>query len=457
MNLRRITLKYMGWCPGMKSAARFVPDKDIPPTRMVLFIALFGSVAITSYIIVQRSLVFFGVPSPTTVNVDNSKPGLIVMEDSLFLAMEVEIGDGFEIFSTRQVCLVQISTEGQILDINAILDLRRAFLASMDIIVTTDGKWHMVYQQYRIGGTYYLDNDLKYIYSDDGENWEKPVVVSKGGLHSPHSIDISLTEVGNGEIILCYRKWNKEIEDETVYYSTYRPKEGWETPKETSFNWYGVSSFLDKDGAVAIVGGPYPEESLISIDGGAYLFGMWSSTYVARMKEEGKWDEPLVLNYGGGIRAKIFPSQIRDGYFIVTNGIGGDRWVQLTFSDDLESWDPPITFGDAQKPTFAELPNGVLVLVFERSFEPPPGVSGEVWTELFISTSRDGSSWSTPSKLETIMDEKGVESMLSNRRSAASVIASIPTAVLVILLLYKKKGPVSGKLNFRSNNSGFTP
>ena len=26
MNLRRITLRYMGWCPGIKSAARFIPD-----------------------------------------------------------------------------------------------------------------------------------------------------------------------------------------------------------------------------------------------------------------------------------------------------------------------------------------------------------------------------------------------------------------------------------------------
>ena len=29
MNLRKITLKYMGWCPGVKSAAMFIPDKEI--------------------------------------------------------------------------------------------------------------------------------------------------------------------------------------------------------------------------------------------------------------------------------------------------------------------------------------------------------------------------------------------------------------------------------------------
>ncbi len=28
MNLRKITLRYMGWCPGMKSAAMFFPDRE---------------------------------------------------------------------------------------------------------------------------------------------------------------------------------------------------------------------------------------------------------------------------------------------------------------------------------------------------------------------------------------------------------------------------------------------
>ncbi|HUV55096.1 MAG TPA: hypothetical protein VMW03_07820 [Candidatus Krumholzibacteriaceae bacterium] len=29
MNLRKLTLRYMGWCPGYDSASRFVPDRDI--------------------------------------------------------------------------------------------------------------------------------------------------------------------------------------------------------------------------------------------------------------------------------------------------------------------------------------------------------------------------------------------------------------------------------------------
>jgi len=33
MNLRTLTLKYLGWCPGMDNAARFIPDGDIPDAR----------------------------------------------------------------------------------------------------------------------------------------------------------------------------------------------------------------------------------------------------------------------------------------------------------------------------------------------------------------------------------------------------------------------------------------
>ena len=30
MNLRKVTLSYLGWCPGVSAAAKFVPDREIP-------------------------------------------------------------------------------------------------------------------------------------------------------------------------------------------------------------------------------------------------------------------------------------------------------------------------------------------------------------------------------------------------------------------------------------------
>ena len=34
MNLRKLTLKYFGWCPGIDNAAKFIPDGDIPDVKM---------------------------------------------------------------------------------------------------------------------------------------------------------------------------------------------------------------------------------------------------------------------------------------------------------------------------------------------------------------------------------------------------------------------------------------
>ena len=142
----------------------------------------------------------------------------------------------------------------------------------------------------------------------------------------------------------------------------------------------------------------------------------------------------------------------------MTNGIRGVDWVEFSFSDDLESWDPPINFGNAQRPTFAELPNGALVLVFERFFEPPLDVpTGKVWTELFISTSPDGVNWSTPRKVETTVEETGLESILSNRRSMASAFACIPVSALVVILLYKKPSLGLGRSHGESNSSESMP
>jgi hypothetical protein len=40
MNLRRITLKYKGWCPGIKSASGFIPDKEIPIAQVYALIII---------------------------------------------------------------------------------------------------------------------------------------------------------------------------------------------------------------------------------------------------------------------------------------------------------------------------------------------------------------------------------------------------------------------------------
>jgi hypothetical protein len=446
MNLRKITVKYMGWCPGVKAAARFVPDRDVPPIRFAVFVVLIGSVALSSYLIAQKLLMIYGIPPSESVTINNFRPKLIVVGDDLLLTTDVEIGYGLDVLRKGQVCLAKLTTEGRITDVGVILDHGGAFISTMDLLATKDGKWYMVYQLSALGSYPYQGSELKLISSNDRKSWEKPVIIFKAGFKSLDFEDVSLTEVDKGEIFLCYRKWDKETNDHTVFYSKYTPQNGWGPQEEAPFNWYSVSSFLDKDDVPWIVGveygRPFPHP---------YYFT--NRTYISRMGEDGGWIEPIDLNYVRGVRAQVFYSRIRDGYFLVTNGKFGDDYVQLSFSDDLKNWGLPITFGNARRPTFAELSNGTLILVFERFFEPPPDVlTRKAWTELFISTSPDGLNWSTPQKVETIVDERGLESILSFRRSVASAFASIPIVVCLILLLYKR--PNFGFRQSKLKNNG---
>ena len=43
MSLRKVTLRYLGWCPGIEAAARFIPDKEIPDGRVKWVSAMGGA------------------------------------------------------------------------------------------------------------------------------------------------------------------------------------------------------------------------------------------------------------------------------------------------------------------------------------------------------------------------------------------------------------------------------
>jgi len=53
MNLRRITLKYMGWCPGVDQAARFLLDHEIPLKPWMLSVSVVAIIAI--FLVAQPS------------------------------------------------------------------------------------------------------------------------------------------------------------------------------------------------------------------------------------------------------------------------------------------------------------------------------------------------------------------------------------------------------------------
>ena len=69
MNLRTTTLKYLGWCPGVESAARFIPDRDVS-SRTVVSLAI----SVTSIIIVglyaAQNLLIRPASGPLEIKID---------------------------------------------------------------------------------------------------------------------------------------------------------------------------------------------------------------------------------------------------------------------------------------------------------------------------------------------------------------------------------------------------
>ena len=54
MNLRSLTLKYLGWCPGVESAARFIPERDVSNKTVIALALSFTSIIIVGLFAAQN-------------------------------------------------------------------------------------------------------------------------------------------------------------------------------------------------------------------------------------------------------------------------------------------------------------------------------------------------------------------------------------------------------------------
>jgi hypothetical protein len=57
MNLRSLTLKYLGWCPGVESAARFIPERDVSNKTVIALAISFTSIIIVGLFAAQNLLI----------------------------------------------------------------------------------------------------------------------------------------------------------------------------------------------------------------------------------------------------------------------------------------------------------------------------------------------------------------------------------------------------------------
>jgi hypothetical protein len=111
MNPRKITLEYLGWCPGVESAARFIPDKEL--SERVILLRITGGVL--GFILL--GILLSGVPVPAKppyinlkINIDQetySKDDIVIIEYRIINKIPFKIK--LEPFSYREESLYRYS------------------------------------------------------------------------------------------------------------------------------------------------------------------------------------------------------------------------------------------------------------------------------------------------------------------------------------------------------------
>jgi hypothetical protein len=446
MNLRKVTLRYLAWCPGVESAARFMPDRDIPPTRIALFTAIVVITSVSSYAITNRALVIFGWPPEPNVEVRNLDPILVISDGQLYVAIEVQtrIVSALGLLPSyvgSSVYVARLSLDGSLEAEDKVLGFKNAYIGPWDLLISGDGRWLMAYQHRSARASVY--SDLYFIHSEDGREWSEPEVIAESrrgeGAFFP-----KLLEMENGDIFLLTGR----------QYRIHSSESGWGSARDTPI-WaeemqtiaHEVWPFLDEEGRVAIVGVHREWKTGEAFDE--------QGLPLTVLGEDGSWTEPRHLTHLGmplrGESPYMLYSDVAGGYLLLMEDVAphtiSDEW-SAHFSPDLETWGRPAVFlrdepltgtvMDIGDLSIAELRDGLLVAVYRgiiRDVTGYPESYSRISEGLYVSTSGDGATWSTPVELETLEDEEALIAGSEWQRIPASALSSLVLTASALIIV----------------------
>lgn len=369
MNLRKITLRYMGWCPGVKAASRFLPDGEIPSTQVAMMLALASMISLSGYHITNMALSTVGFPSYGDISITYDNPILAARGNEIYLAGIVNTGDTLDFGTRYTLYLAKMSIEVRASDAVTLVDTQ--LLLNYDMLVTKDGRFYIAYTQNTLAE---VPKKLFVLESDDGRDWDESVLVFSGYLR-----EHVLTETKDGRplLFIYYNERLKQSGDvdypESKYsFSTYSGDE-WALFEECPFDFklYSFSSATDRDGNVRITGlnSTYIQEAFLDYDD-AYM--------ITGLDENGEWMEPRTLKIGDITNVEfrepdLLYSTERDGFYFafVSYALispGRTRYtVHIRFSRDLVDWEEVVVLQPGSDPSMAELPDGTIVAARARS------------------------------------------------------------------------------------------
>lgn len=431
MNFRKITLKYMGWCPGVEVASRFIPNQNIRPSKLILVFFIITSIMAGSYMISIQALSAQNYPSVVNAVTRNSRPVIVINGDRLYALAEVET-----IFSTggrlggkpqrSKVFLIEFSAEGEIVSSKPIIDIDRNFLGTLDAIVTSTGEWYVVYRYYGVDPVAGADHsDLLLKHSVDGENWSEPIVIAENiGTYWMHMTkeqrlkvrlieEAQIIEDGEGQIHLIF----SDVEHRCYHRS--KISTGWSEIKEIPFDTDNPYLFMDTDNKIGIIG---PEESpgpLEELNGILY----------SHLLPDGSVEDPVFIkdqnNALRGYLARMVYNPKDDGYMISYRVLSPSREHVILHSMNMETWKISKGLINTWETTIDVLPDGRYMLIYV-----------EDWT-LYTITSEDGVNWCAPVMISIIDEQALYIAGQSQKATIATVITAITTISTIVVM---KKG-----------------
>lgn len=439
MNPRAATLRILRWCPGVESAAKFLPDNDLAPSKVVASLIIGVLIMFTGFLGAQQIQMALGLQGGAW-RIINESPSLVAAGDGLYLFLSVQtegIGLQEPIESSYRV---KIDLQGKVYEKHDAPGVGEA-------IIIKEGLWLLAYTS---GG-------VKVVESTDGIAWGPPVTVAenlgeeygsideyfRSGIGFTVYEDPSLAELGDGLVLMvftCRTRMNltrvdgmKYVNDTLESHYSVRGVDGeWSPParipgltsdtrtKRVNLRqdeWLhhratplDPSCFTLLDGSVGVVA---MDIDAVTDDAEVLWFTQTDGSW---------WPLPRHLPYIRGRSPCILGSQKLGGYVLAYDNLEHDQ-VEVAFSTDLGSWGNfsrlPVLeeYRWPGHPSLAEL-GGTVVVAYER------------FPDIYLSSMGDGSGWRAPVKVENIWSE---DAQLVAGSTRMTVISSLTGGALGIV------------------------
>ena len=449
MNLRSATLKYLGWCPGVSSAAKFLPNKDVDPVRIMSIIVMAVMILVSGFYSTNYVLASMGFPDTTGAEVINVDPILTAYNGELFITFNVKTYiSGSASTRSSSIYSAQLSDDGRLADLVKVIDLGRVSLQSMDVTVDSNGRWFIAYYHEKFTETSLAGrSNLMVIYSDDRMNWSQPTAIIEAKPDPPY-YPISIVSKGDDEIVVVFRDKNREWCS-----SIFVPGEDYSSPVKLPVNGQYLRAFVEEDGCLAVICVDRDDKSLRADTVNGLLFSMQS--------KDGSWSEPLTLSHDGVPLRGVYPTMLyckEAGRYtlLMENSDPQPRFDTYTIvhSTDLEIWSRQIPFQvesgssehilDVSEPSMASQDGDKLAVAFTgRLYEVESIIAEELirgTPGLYLTTSKDGENWSASVRIEKIIETEALESLKQEQRNNTSTISGILITTIFLVLTVKVFG-----------------